>query len=324
MEDILKEFVIDAKRSELIAESDARAKKRQKIASIVMNLFRSKAKLNPKISSVVKDLNGRLQKIDNGMHSLGLTNWALKLEDKSHKVAAKRLPESSLLEDMVLGRDSDKQAILQRLLEDGASLEQDFVIPIVGMGGIGKTTLARLIYNDEKLEGKFDLKAWVCVADVFDVPKITRTILEQVTRRKCDLDDFDSLQKELKGKLSGRKFFLILDDVWNKEYGNWDKLKRPFMSGALGSKIIVTTQNKDVGMMIKGDDQVYNLELLQDDACLPLFTQHALGKENFDAHLNLQDVGEKLVERCKRLPLALKHWVASCGESCVVMSGRIY
>ncbi|GKV05124.1 hypothetical protein SLEP1_g17165 [Rubroshorea leprosula] len=306
MEYILEEFVIDAKRSELIAESDARANKRQKIASIVMNFFRSKAKLNPKINSMVKDLSGRLQKIDNGMRSLDLANWALKLEDKSHKVAAKRLPESSLLEDMVLGRDSDKQAILQRLLEDGGSLEQDFVIPIVGMGGIGKTTLARLIYNDEKLEGKFDLKAWVCVADVFDVPKITRTILEQVTGRNCDIDDFDSLQKQLKGKLSGRKFFLILDDVWNKEYGNWDKLKRPFKSGALGSKIIVTTRNKDVGMMMRGDDRVYNLELLQDDACLPLFTRHALGKENFDAHPDLQDVGEKLVERCKRLPLALK------------------
>ncbi|GLT30472.1 hypothetical protein SLA2020_052700 [Shorea laevis] len=57
---------------------------------------------------------------------------------------------------------------------------------------------------------------------------------------------------------------------------------------------------------MRGDDGVYNLALLQDDACLPLFTRHALGKENFDAHPNLQDVGEKLVKRCKRLPLALK------------------
>ncbi|GKV47348.1 hypothetical protein SLEP1_g54254 [Rubroshorea leprosula] len=210
--------------------------------------------------------------------------------------SCKKTTESSLLEDMVLGRDSYKQAILQRLLEDGGSLEQDFVIPIVGMGGIGKTTLARLIYNDEKLEGKFDLKSWVSVAHVFDVPKITRTILEQVTSGKCDLDDFDSLQTKLKEELSRRKFFLVLDDVWNKEYGNWDKLKRPFMSGAPGSKIIVTTRNKDFGMMMRGDVGVYNLQLLQDDACLPLFTWHALGKENLDVHLDLQDVGEKLVE----------------------------
>ncbi|GLT71617.1 hypothetical protein SLA2020_436210 [Shorea laevis] len=304
MEDILEEFVIDAKRSKLSAESEARPSKLQKIIASVF--FGSRAKPNTNLDSMVNDLSGRLQKINNGMHSLDLANLALKLEDKSHKVAAKRLPESSLLEDMVLGRDSDKQAILQSLLKDGGSLKQDFIIPIVGMGGIGKTTLARLIYNDEKLKNRFDLKAWVCVSDEFDVAQITRSILEHVTRKRCNLQSFTLLQEKLKGELSGHKFLLVLDDVWNKEYGRWDVLKRPFMSGAPGSKIIVTTRNKDVGTMMRGDDGVYNLELLQDDACLPLFTQHALGKENFDAHPNLQDVGEKLVKRCKRLPLALK------------------
>ncbi|GLT33613.1 hypothetical protein SLA2020_081850 [Shorea laevis] len=304
MEDILEEFVIDANRSKLSAESEARPSKLQKIIASVF--FGSKARPNPKLDSMVNDLSGRLQKIHNGMCSLDLANLALKLEDKSHKVAAKRLPESSLLEDTVLGRDSDKQAILQRLLEDGGSLKQDFVIPIVGMGGIGKTTLARLIYNDEKLKNRFDLKAWVCVSDEFDVAQITRIILEHVTQKRCNLQSFTLLQEKLKQKLSGHKFLLVLDDVWNKEYGPWDVLKRPFISGAPGSKIIVTTRNKDVGTMMRGDDEVYNVELLQDDACLPLFTQHALGKENFDAHPDLQDVGEKLVKRCKRLPLALK------------------
>ncbi|GKV46388.1 hypothetical protein SLEP1_g53374 [Rubroshorea leprosula] len=307
MEYILDEFVFDAKRSELSAESKARPSKRQRIISGVKNIFSfNKAKPNQEINSMVKDLSGRLQKIEKEMHTFGLINLIMKAKDKSHRVAVERLPESSLLEDKVIGRDVDKDDILKRLLEDGDNLEQDFVIPIVGMGGLGKTTLARLIYNDKKLEGKFDLKAWVSVSDEFDVARITRTILEQVTEKKCVLDDFCSLQEELEGELSGRKFFLVLDDVWNKEYGGWDVLKRPFMSGVLGSKIIVTTRNKDVGTMMRGDDGVYNLALLQDDVCLPLFTRHALGKENFDAHPYLQDVGKKLVERCKRLPLALK------------------
>ncbi|GKV46391.1 hypothetical protein SLEP1_g53377 [Rubroshorea leprosula] len=307
MEDILEGFVIDAKRSKSIAESKDGPSKLQRIISGVNNFFSSnKAKRDQEINSMVMDLNGRLQKIENGMRTLGLIDLALKLEDRSHKVVAKRLPESSVPEHKVWGRDEDKNSIVQRLLKDGGSLEQDFVIPIVGMGGLGKTTLARLIYNDKKLEGKFDLKAWVSVSDEFDVARITRTILEQVTKKKCVLDDFSSLQEELKMELSGHKFLLVLDDVWNKEYGRWDVLNKPFMSGVPGSKIIVTTRNKDVGTMMRIDDGVYNLALLQDDACLPLFTRHALGKENFNLHPNLQDIGEKLVKRCKRLPLALK------------------
>ncbi|GLT57076.1 hypothetical protein SLA2020_300750 [Shorea laevis] len=78
------------------------------------------------------------------------------------------------------------------------------------------------------------------------------------------------------------------------------------MSGALGSKIIATTRNEKVGKMMGGDGGVYSLESLPNDACLPSFTWHALGKENFQAHLDLEDVGEKFVEMCKRLPLALK------------------
>ncbi|GLT30469.1 hypothetical protein SLA2020_052680 [Shorea laevis] len=306
MEDLLEEFVIDTKRLELIAKSKASTSKGPTVKSSLKNLFRSKAKPNREIDSMVNHLNVRLQHFEKEMHTYGLVNLIMKAEDNSHKVATKRAYESTILEDQVCGRDSDKKAILDRLLKDGGSFEQDFVIPIIGMGGLGKTTLARIIYNDEKLKGRFDLKAWVCVSDEFDVARITRTILEQVTKNKCVLDDFSSLQEELKGELSGHKFLLVLDDVWNKEYGQWDVLKRPFMSRAPGSKIIVTTRNKDVGMMMRGDDGVYNLSLLQDDACLPLFTRHALGKENFDAHPNLQDVGEKLVKRCKRLPLALK------------------
>ncbi|GKV34798.1 hypothetical protein SLEP1_g43139 [Rubroshorea leprosula] len=340
MEDILEEFVIDAKRPKLNAKSKASTNKRQKVTSSLKNIFRFKAKPNEEINYRLKDITSRLQRIEKDLHTLGPINSAMGDKKESHLTAG-RLPESSLLEDWVCGRDSDKKAILNKLLDDGGSLEQDFIIPIVGMAGLGKTTLARLIYNDEKLKARFDLKVWVCVSDEFDVVQITRTILEQVIKKKCVCDDFGSpqeelkkkreelkkkreelkkkreelekkcvdfgsLQEDLKNELSGHKFLLVLDDVWNKEYGQWDVLKRPFMSGAPGSKIIVTTRNKDVGTMMRGDDGVYNLALLQDDFCLPLFTRHALGKENFDAHPYLQDAGKKLVKRCKRLPLALK------------------
>ncbi|GKV43422.1 hypothetical protein SLEP1_g50712 [Rubroshorea leprosula] len=171
MEDLLEEFVIDAKRSKLTAKSKASTNKGQKVKSSLQNLFRSLAMPNGEISHRLKrfkDIASRLERIGKEMHILGPINLAMEDKKKSH-IIVERLLESSLFEDELMGRDSDKDAILQRLLEDGGSLEQDFVIPIIRMGGLGKTTLARLIYNDEKLEGRFDLKAWLCVSEVFDV-----------------------------------------------------------------------------------------------------------------------------------------------------------
>ncbi|GKV44205.1 hypothetical protein SLEP1_g51406 [Rubroshorea leprosula] len=174
------------------------------------------------------------------------------------------------------------------------------------MGGIGKTTLARLIYNDDKLKGRFGLQAWVCVSEDFDVCQITRAILEHVTRENCDLKELTPLQEKLQDKLSSQKFLLVLDDVWNEDYGLWENLQRPFLKGAPGSKIIITTRNKDIGRMIRADDRVRDLSLLEHDDCLSLFAQIALGAKNFDEYPNLKGVGEKIVEKCKRLPLAIK------------------
>ncbi|GLT87566.1 hypothetical protein SLE2022_056450 [Rubroshorea leprosula] len=174
------------------------------------------------------------------------------------------------------------------------------------MGGIGKTTLARLIYNDDKLKGRFGLKAWVCVSEDFDVHRITRAILEQVPTENCDKKELTLLQERLKDKLSGQKFLLVLDDIWNEDYELWENLQRPFLRGAPGSKIIITTRSENIGKMMRGNDRVHHLSLLEDDACLSLFAQHALGAENFDAYPDLKGVGEKIVEKCKRLPLAIK------------------
>ncbi|GLT96544.1 hypothetical protein SLE2022_141570 [Rubroshorea leprosula] len=174
------------------------------------------------------------------------------------------------------------------------------------MGGIGKTTLARLIYNDDKLKGRFGLQAWVCVSVDFDVHRITKAILEHVTREICDLKELTLLQEKLQDKLSGQKFLLVLDDIWNEDYGLWENLQRPFLRGAPGSRIIITTRSENIGRKIRGDGRVHNLSLLEDDACLSLFAQISLGAENFDEYPDLKRVGEKIVEKCKGLPLAIK------------------
>ncbi|XP_059455104.1 putative disease resistance RPP13-like protein 1 [Corylus avellana] len=174
------------------------------------------------------------------------------------------------------------------------------------MGGIGKTTLAQLVYNDEMVQSSFEIRAWTCVSEDFDAVRVTKAILKSVTfASRKDKNDLDLLQVKLQEKLKGKKFLIVLDDLWNEKYHDWTILRAPFLAGASGSTIVVTTRNEGVSSMT-GTVQAYRLQVLSNDACLFVFTQHALGASNFDEHPNLQDIGEKMVERCKGLPLAAR------------------
>ena len=88
----------------------------------------------------------------------------------------------------------------------------------------------------------FDLKAWACVSDDFDIVRVTKVILQSLIAPEIyDVNDLNLLQVKLREKLFGKKFLFILDDVWNEDYDNWTKLRSPFEFGAPGSEIIVTT-----------------------------------------------------------------------------------
>lgn len=130
------------------------------------------------------------------------------------------------------------------LLSDNASGHMKTMIARVGLGGLGETTIAQLLYNDERIKSYFDMKAWVCVSEEFDPLRITKSILEAINAPylSCirDIKDLNLLQVELKECLNGKKFLLILDDVQNESYNNWDMLQTPLKFRASSSKFIVT------------------------------------------------------------------------------------
>ncbi|GLT26571.1 hypothetical protein SLA2020_016270 [Shorea laevis] len=289
MEDIIDELELDAKRK--LIES-------HKASTNITHKRAPKQVKDREIASQIKKITARLQHFEGEIRTLDLINSAVNVEASSSKAVAERsldfaMPESHI----VYGWESDKEKVFQ-MFDDEGNHEGYSVIPIVGMGGLGKTTLAGLIYDDdEKLKDYgFELKAWVCVSDVFDVEQRTRVILQQVTGKKSDLQDLFSLQQDLKKKLSGKKFLLVLDDIWNENYHSWDVPQRPFLDGAPGSKIIVTTRNMVVAKTMRANDKVYNLDFLPKDECLSLFARHALDKETFDSHPELEGVGSEIVK----------------------------
>ena len=143
---------------------------------------------------------------------------------------SQRWPTTSLVDESgVCGRDGDKEEIVKFLLSHNASGNKISVIALVGMGGIGKTTLAKLVYNDRRVVEFFDLKAWVCVSNEFDLVRITKTILKAIDSGTSDDNDFNLLQHKLEERPTRKKFLLVLDDVWNEDYNDWDSLQTPFI-----------------------------------------------------------------------------------------------
>ncbi|KAJ0716533.1 putative P-loop containing nucleoside triphosphate hydrolase [Helianthus annuus] len=152
------------------------------------------------------------------------TNFSL-----SHRLSPRRnetsLPEAS----SVIGREVEKEKLLNKLLgNDGSSKENFSLVPIVGMGGIGKTTLARLLYNDIKVQSHFELRVWICVSDDFDIFKISKTVFQDVSKKKNEsFENLNQLHTALTNQLKNKRFLLVLDDVWHENENDWENLVRP-------------------------------------------------------------------------------------------------
>ena len=184
---------------------------------------------------------------------------------------------------------------------DGQSIS---VIHVVEIGGLGKTTLAKLVFNDASVVDHFELKCWVCVSDEFVLKQLLIKIIRSITGDDCkDLDE-EQLQMRLENNLEGRKFLLVLDDVWNDDRGKWIELRNLLMEGANRSKILVSTRSPTIASMM-GTMSPYNLECLPHKECLSLFVKWAFDKGKERQYVNLVEIGEEIMKKCKGVPLAV-------------------
>ncbi|XP_022003242.1 putative disease resistance protein At3g14460 [Helianthus annuus] len=298
IDDVLDDLATEEMHRELTLQEPAASTSmvRKLIPSCCTN-FSLTHRLSPKLDSI----NRELENLEKRKTDLGL----LKIDEKPRNTS--RRSETSLPERDVVGREVEKEQLLKKLLgdDDGSSQDNFSVLPIVGMGGVGKTTLARLLYNDTKVQDHFEPKAWVCVSDDFDIFKITDAILQDVTKENKKFTDLNQLQKALTEQLKDKRFLLVVDDVWSENYGDWENLVRPFLSCAPGSRIIMTTRKEQLLKQI-GFHNVDRLKSLSNEDALRLFALHALGVDNFDSHTTLKPQAEGIVKKCGRLPLALK------------------
>ncbi|CAL5013170.1 unnamed protein product [Urochloa decumbens] len=203
------------------------------------------------------------------------------------------------------GREDDKIKIVNLLLgqfnHDGIQ-----VLPIVGMGGLGKTTLANEVFNDEKISEHFNLQLWLFVPADIDLCGVIRLMLELVTNTKCDSDSIEVLKGKLIAAISKRRFLLVMDDVCTTN--QWIEKVFDILSWAAGpgSCVLVTTRNHQVAS-IMGTLETHHLEPLNENDAWQFFSARAFSKDvPQQLHEEMAVYGKAIVEQCQGLPLALK------------------
>ncbi|KAG6469332.1 putative disease resistance RPP13-like protein 1 [Zingiber officinale] len=213
----------------------------------------------------------------------------------------------------VLGREKEQKRITELLLrstdESASASDNDSsfsVIPLVGIGGVGKTTLAQLVYEDDEIQNHFALKLWICVSNNFNVQRLTKEMIESVTETQHSSQmKLAVLQNILKKEIESKMILLVLDDVWNEVEEEWRKLCAPFMYAAAGSKVIVTTRIKSIADKI-GTVEAIVLGDLDEISFWELFKQCAFGPSKPEEHPELVEIGRSIASKLKGLPLAAR------------------
>ncbi|KAG4915926.1 hypothetical protein AAZX31_19G126600 [Glycine max] len=310
-EDVLDEFECQGSQKQVVkASGSVRVKVGHFFSSSNSLVFRLR------MAHQIKDVRERLDKIAADGNKFGLE----KIEVDLRLVQRREMTYSHVDASDVIGRETDREEIIKLLMQphpdgDGYGDRSLCVIPIVGIGGLGKTTLAKLVFNDKRMDELFQLKMWVCISDEFDIRQIIIKIINSASASAPNIAlayqeninslDIEQLQTRLRHKLSLQKFLLVLDDIWNDDYTKWIDLKNLIKVGAVGSKIIVTTRSNSIASMM-GTIPSYVLEGLSPENCISLFVRWAFKEGQEKEYPNLMEIGKEIVKKCKGVPLAVR------------------
>ncbi|KAH6812847.1 hypothetical protein C2S51_021865 [Perilla frutescens var. frutescens] len=266
-------------------------------SEMVNNLSISTSDYNKEISSVYQDMWKVIEEMDlvkKGVMEMKREKTNVQAHHQLQRNILRSSSFSGKNSSVMVGFDDVLLQLLHKLTGGPSSLQ---VIPITGMGGIGKTTLARNIFQHGYVKEYFDICVWVTISQRYN----TKEILSQILYQASGKSSGNELGVELHKYLYGRRYLLIMDDMWSIDV--WEKMKNFFADCNKGSRIVVTTRQSFLTPQLTDPNDVFVLKFLDGDNSWNLFSKTVFGEEGFPPQL--EEIGKKIVEKCRGLPLSI-------------------
>ncbi|PHT48326.1 hypothetical protein CQW23_12534 [Capsicum baccatum] len=254
-----------------------------------------------KIKIIKEEVSNISEKIPKN-RSLTVVNCTKKTVERKSLTVAK----------IIVGFKEGTNWLISKLTSGPKDLD---VISITGMPGSGKTTLEYKVYNDESVCSHFDVRAWCNVDQEYNEKKLLVKFFNQVTGLDLKFSDDIDVADELRRKLRGKRYLIVLDNEWYTT--TWDELTSPFPKVEKGSRIILTTREKKGAFHGKCNTDPLNLRLLSLEESWELLEKRAFGKESCPD--DLLNVGKEIAQNCKGLPLVES--LQRCVENTTKMMG---
>jgi len=264
------------------------------------------------IATKIQDIKISVREIKDRRERYGFSSLDQGSSSKATNVTWHDLRVGSLFieEDEVVGIESTRDELVSWLV---GGVSKRSVISVVGMGGIGKTTLTKKVYENESVKGHFDCCVWITVSQSYNVLKILMSMTKQINGEKetatpgqINMTDEITLISQLRKCLQQKRYVVVFDDVWKIEF--WEIVKHALPYNDRGSRIIITTRNDLIGVSCKESlyDQVHKLQPLSQDKAWELFCRKAFQTE-FQGGCPRELVRQSMdiVRKCEGLPLAI-------------------
>jgi len=258
----------------------------------------------------VKEINGSLDEIQKLATRFGLGIASQHVESAPEVIRDIDRETDSLLEssEVVVGREDDVYEVM-KLLTGSIGQQVLSVVPIFGMAGLGKTTIAKKVCQLAREKNHFDVTLWVCVSNDFSKRRILGEMLQKIDKSTGGLSNLDAIMENLKKKLEKKTLLLVLDDVWNEDHAKWDDLKEQLLkiNSKNGNAVVVTTRSETVaGMMKTTPRSQHKPGNLTDDECWSIIKQKVSrgGRETIPS--DLEYIGEQIAKKCGGIPLLAK------------------